>query len=121
MTIGSELFDLLSPLVNGRMFATWADSKSELPYIVYTRLQNSEDVQTLTGEANIASWEYEITAWAAVYDEAEDLGGKMTTDLRAYKSTAVKLIETQGRDDLADPDTLSRGSRVRCLIYTTEV
>lgn len=121
MTIADELRSLLEPIFDGRFYPTWAPPETERPYGVYARTSNPEDPPTLDGLSNIAAHEYEFTAWSSTYDESEALAASVMDALRGYKSPAVKLIETQGRNDVEDQETTLRGSLVRALIYTTEV
>ena len=121
MTIADELRALLEPIFDGRFFPTWAPPESQRPYGIYARTTNPEDPPTLDGLSNIAIHEYEFTAWSETYDLSDELGASVMVALRAYKSPAIKLIETQGRNDVEDQETTLRGSLVRALIYTTEV
>ena len=121
MTIGEELKTLLGPIFEGRFYPTWAPNETARPYGVYVRLQNPEPPPTLDNKRNIQAMEYEISAWSETFDESDELGREVVDALISYRSPTIQLIESQGRDDIADPETTLRASRVRCLIYTTEV
>lgn len=121
MTIPVELTELLGPIFEGRFYATWAPPESLRPYGVYQRVSNPEDPPTLDNLRNISEHEYQITAWSATYDLSDTLAAEVAIALQGYKSPAIQLVSTQGREDVEDLETLLRGSLVRCLIYTTEV
>lgn len=121
MTIAEELATLLGPIFQGRFYAVWAPPDTERPYGVYIRVPQPEEVPTLDGKWNLSELEYEITAWSMTYDLSDELGREIANALRDYKSDAIQLIQTQGREDIADEETTLRGNVVRCLITTAEV
>lgn len=120
MTIGDEIFALLGPLVSDRVFPTWADANAVKPYITYGQLSYPEDAPTLDGKINLAEIEFEFHCWANDYDQSTELALEVLGVLRDYKSEAVRMVVTQGREDRDDPELAARASRVRALFYMTE-
>jgi hypothetical protein len=73
MTVESDLFDALSPLVDGRVFPLRAEPDCEVPYITYQQVGGRSVAFLESGIPSRRNGRFQINVWSDDFQEAATL------------------------------------------------
>lgn len=107
MNAGQQLYPILSPLVDGRMFPMrrWEGADSANPYIIYSKVSSIPD-STMDGFSGHEYVRVQIDIYHEDYDELDALAIQVIDAI----NTGIPLSEFLNRQHLIDDSGLYRQS-----------
>jgi hypothetical protein len=115
MTAEARLYEVLSPLLPGKVFPDFAKAGTKLPYVVY-QVVGGDPFNTLTGEApEKQQVRVQVSAWAEGRLEVSQLGADIEAAIRA--ATDLQPTVLTGRLSLVDEETSYRGTRQEFYLF----
>lgn len=107
MSIEATLFEVIGPLVDGRVFPDTASGKTELPFVIYQQI-GGQPVNYLAGVPDKENGRFQVVVWSDDREQANAL-------LRAIRASLcvapLQATVMNGVNSLYEPETGLRGAQ----------